>query len=239
MALSAILTEGIKYVPALVQAFTSNRKTSGERRQQELLNQQLDLQRQAFDPNSQLYKQQLAIENANSSRNIASMVQAVTQNQRRNLAMGRNPLFDNERADEVLSRFQNSEVANAAAEAPSRARQNILDMASGVGTSANAMGSMAQRQADRMGGRSAQLTRVAEELFNPASGRSIIDVISGRGGQPQQTIQQAAPTPKNTVGNTMMEDEAQRRMGGMNMANLPIMQGLQRGSTRQFQGGRR
>lgn len=236
MALSAILKEGLRFVPAVVQAFTSNRKTSAERRQQELLNQQLDLQRQAFDPSSPLYQQQLAIEGANSQRNIARMVEEVTRNQRRNVMMGRNPLFDPERSDEILNRFQNTEAANAAAMAPERARANILDMARGIGNSATAIGGMAQQQSARQGGRSAQMTRLAEELFNPATGRSIVDMFVNRNQQPK--IQQASPTPVQ-AGNVMMEQEMQRRMGGMNMANLPIMQGFQRGASRPFQGGRR
>jgi hypothetical protein len=231
MALNEFLTEAIRMAPTAVAAFTANRKTSAERRQQELLNQQLDLQRQAFDPSSPLYQQQLAIENANSGRNIARTIEEMTRQQRRNVGMGRNPLIDNERADEVMNRLQQTEAANAAAAAPERARRNILTMAENMGNTANTFGGMIQNQAQRQNTRASVLTDLS---------KGVADSIINRWGfkEPAQpAIQQATPTP-NTAANTMTQEMIQRRQGGMNMANLPIMQNMQRSASRPFQGGR-
>lgn len=228
MALSGFLTEAVRLIPTAVAALTANRKTSAERRQQELLAQQQDIIRQAYDPNSELNRQQVAIENANATRGVARTIEELTRQQRRNIGMGRNPLFDNERADEILNRFQQTEAANAAGLAPERARNTILGMAQNYGGVANTYGGMIQNQANRQNTRSAVLTDLS---------KGVVDTILNRYGNQAPSIQQAMPDQKATQGQAISQEELDRRMGGQNMASRAFSQMFQRSVPRMNQGG--
>lgn len=243
MALETILREAARFVPTAVQFYTANRKTPAERQQEALLAQQRDIMNQAYDQNSPLMQQQIAIEQANANRGVARTIEEMTRIQRRNMMMGRNPLIDNERADEFFNRYQQTGAQAAAENAPNVARQRIIDMANSRGSMAGTLSGTAQNQRTRMENMGNAITGLTDLAFNPTGGRrSIVDVIADRFGNRNNTptIQQATPT-QNTQGQLTALEEVNRIMGtgGMNAGSMPVAQNWQRGVARPFQGGAR
>jgi len=220
MALSAFFKEAVTLVPAALSYMQATRKTGAEKRQAEAIAQQQATIQQALDPNSEVFKRQASIEQAALDRSYAKSIAELVRTQRRQLGMGRSPLLDPERADEQLSRLANEGYMTNAQQAQLNARDAIVGMANSQGAAASAYGQMVPQQQARLQARGNMMGEAATGIVGAL--QRYWDNQNG------PRIQQATPDPNQTEN---------RRVGGYNMADTPILQKLQRGVSRGNQGG--
>lgn len=165
MALSEILKQALPFIPTLVGAITARqtlKPTEAENTQANLLRQQLAYQQAAADPNSPLMKRYQAAENDRLNRNYAKSIQGLLDQHRRQVKLGRTPLFDQERGDEQIWRAGQMGYTENADTARDNARQTILGLATGAGNGATGVGSMVPQQQARQAGKAQYATGLAQ-----------------------------------------------------------------------------
>lgn len=221
-----------QFAPALVSAFTQNKKTPAEKQQEALLAQQqaamaqqADLVRQSSDPNSALYKQQYGIETGNVARDYAQSIEELVRNQRRNNNMGRTGLLDNERADEVLSRLTDQGVVQANQTGRQAAQNDILKMADQTGAVASGYGNLASSYGGMVGG---QATR-------NQNNSSILSSLTQAGVDAITKRAQASQSQGRTIADIYRDMNA--GTGGQNPANQSYNQDAQMAVPRLNTGG--
>lgn len=209
MALNAIFKEALQYVPTLVSAVTQNRETGAEKQQRAMIAQRDAILRAAYDPSSEMFKQQYGIESGNIARDWSRTIEELSRQQRRAGTNGRTALLDNERADEILSRLANEGSVDAATRGRQGAQHNLVGMADSMGGAIQDYGNLATSQKERQGARSNMLAQVADKAIG-----SILDRYG---------------TPKSTAGRTIADiyRDTNAGMGGQNRANQQYEQSSQ------------
>lgn len=127
-------------VASLYGAYKSSQPTAAEKAQDQALANQQYYQQQLADPNSTLMQ---GYTNANKDlldRQFAGSINDLVNQNRRQTAMGRQPLFDPERGDQQILRAQSIGFQQNADQARENARRTITDLASGSGQLATGYG---------------------------------------------------------------------------------------------------
>lgn len=184
MGLNAILQAAIPFIPTLVGALGARqtlKPTEAEQSQLELLRQRQAYEAAAADPNSALMKQYTQAEDSRLNRNFSQSIQGLLEAQRRQTKLGRTPLFDAERGDEQIWRAGQKAYADNADVARDNARQTILGLATGAGTSASSYGGLVGGQQQRAQGQAQYATGLAQ------TGTDILQRILKSQQQPQAT----------------------------------------------------
>lgn len=161
----------IPTVAAAYSALKSSKPTAAENAQMQELANERYYQQQAADPNSQLMK---AYANANRDqldREYAGSITDLINQNRRQTALGRQPLFDPERGDQQIYRAQQLGYQANADKARAMAQQTIAGLAQGSGNLASGYGGTVANAQKRQ----TQQSYLPVNLAN--AGTSIFDAI--------------------------------------------------------------
>lgn len=244
MALSNFWSEAVQLAPSILPLFTGNQKTKAQKQQEESIARQQQLISDAYNPNSAIYKQQVAVDEAGRRADYAKSIQELMAASRKNTYMGRNPLLDPERADEILSRLEQQGYTNAARDARINATNTILGMANAQGNIGSQYANMVPSEQTRYNNRGAQINVIADMLSKRILNRTSPDasmpkpqdIIWNTPRQQGRVVMSEQPPPRSE--GQVIFDSLMSRSGGQNSANTLFNQLSQYNGTRSNRGGR-
>ncbi|NDD53716.1 hypothetical protein EBZ39_07530 [bacterium] len=184
--LKSVMPDIIRAAPAVIGALQRPRQTQAEQQGLEALNRQREYQEAAANPNSPIFQQLYNINAQKRRADFVSAIDEIVKTNRRNEAMGRQAMFDPERADEILNRVATKGFLDQEAAARDDTRNTILDLANQSGGMASAYQPFVSNQQDRI--QKSQANRVD-------MAQTISDLILRAQQQRRSGGQNAANTP--------------------------------------------
>lgn len=237
--LKSVMPDIIRAAPAVIGALQKPRQTQAEQQALESLDRQRMYQEAAANPNSPVFQQLYNINAQKRKSDFVSAIDEIVKTNRRNEAMGRQAMFDPERADEILNRLATKGYSDQEALARDDARRTILDLATQSGGMASAYQPFVNAQADRINRNQANRVDMAQ---------TIADIITGdaakkremQDAERQAKINAMNQQPQNlyqSISDLILKAQQQRQSGGQNQANTQYAQGVQLATPRAFGGG--
>jgi len=112
-------------IPALISDFSGGTSAPYQKQQEQIAARQNQLSQALTDTNNPLYQQLYGQYKQQNQNNMASMIAEAQGQNRMNAAMGRVPLFNNERGSENIFRAMMQQGQNAGVQADQQTRQAL------------------------------------------------------------------------------------------------------------------